>query len=145
MDPLYSIGEAADILGVSVPTLRMYEREGLILPIRKASRHRLYSRDDLERVRCLRETINQKKVGIAGLRRLLSLIPCWKIHHCAVSEREACPAFMDDQTPCWTVQPKPSACGTADCRICPVYLHVADCSMLKRTIIQFTIDQTSSQ
>jgi DNA-binding transcriptional MerR regulator len=37
MDTLFSIGEAADILGISVPTLRLYEREGLIILIRKKS------------------------------------------------------------------------------------------------------------
>lgn len=144
MDSLYSIGEAADLLGVSIPTLRLYEREGLIIPIRKASRHRLYSRSDLERIKCLRETINQKKVGIAGLRRLLSLIPCWKIHNCTQEDRERCPAFQDDNTPCWTVQPKPAACGSADCRTCPVYSQAADCSSLKRTIVQFTIERDPS-
>ena len=40
---LYTIGEAADLMGVSVPTIRMYEREGLIIPLRKASRHRLFA------------------------------------------------------------------------------------------------------
>jgi len=139
MDTQYSIGEAADLLGVSIPTLRLYEREGLILPLRKTSRHRLYSRTDLERIRCLRETINLKKVSIAGIKRLLALIPCWKIHNCSAGEREACPAFLDTETPCWSVPQKPGACGTADCRSCPVYFEVADCSTIKRTIVNLTI------
>ncbi len=137
-DVHYSIGEAADLLGVSVPTLRLYEREGLVLPIRKSSRHRRYSASDLNRIRCLRETINQKKVSIAGIKRLFALIPCWRIHNCSIQEREACPAFLDGGTPCWSVLSKPGSCGTADCRLCPVYNQVADCNTLKRTIINLT-------
>jgi MerR family transcriptional regulator, heat shock protein HspR len=139
METQYSIGEAADLLGVSVPTLRLYEREGLILPLRKSSRHRLYSRTDLARIRCLRETINTQKVSIAGIKRLLALIPCWKIHNCTIHERESCPAFVDTETPCWSVPQKPGACGTADCRMCSVYQEVADCNTLKRTIVNLTI------
>jgi MerR family transcriptional regulator/heat shock protein HspR len=140
MDTLFSIGEAADILGISVPTLRLYEREGLIIPIRKKSRHRLYSRADLERIKCLRVNINEKKIGIAGMRRLLALIPCWKIHDCKAPDRAACPAFNDDSTPCWMIATRPGGCGNADCRNCPVYNQVVDCGALKRTIFQYTTD-----
>ena len=76
---LYTIGEAADLIGVSVPTIRMYEREGLIIPLRKASRHRLFADHDLQRIRCIRRTINTEKVSIAGIRRMMALIPCWKM------------------------------------------------------------------
>ena len=51
---LYTIGEAADLTGVSVSTIRTYEREGLIIPLRKASRHRLFATGDLERIRSIR-------------------------------------------------------------------------------------------
>lgn len=141
METLYSIGEAADILGVSIPTLRLYERQGLILPIRKSSRHRLYSQDDLERIRCLRESINGQKVGIAGMRRLLALIPCWKIHPCDPAQRENCAAFKDDQTPCWAVAVRPTSCTAGDCRSCSVYAHAADCSTLKRTIVNLSFEK----
>ncbi|MCZ6776906.1 MAG: MerR family DNA-binding transcriptional regulator [Ignavibacteria bacterium] len=70
-DSLYTIGEAADVLGVSVPTIRMYEREGLIIPYRKRSRHRRFSAGGLERIRCL-----------------LALIPCWSIRNCPEDERK---------------------------------------------------------
>ncbi|MFK8025799.1 MAG: MerR family transcriptional regulator [Ilumatobacter sp.] len=52
--------EMADRTGVSIDTLRYYEREGLIDPVaRAASGHRRYSVDDVlwvEVLRCLRET-----------------------------------------------------------------------------------------
>jgi predicted site-specific integrase-resolvase len=32
-EPIYTIGPAAQKLGISVPTLRLYEKEGLIIPM----------------------------------------------------------------------------------------------------------------
>ena len=135
----YSIGEAADLLGLSVPTLRLYEREGLILPIRKSSGHRLYTKADLERIRCLRETINHKKISIAGIRALLSMLPCWKIKPCPEVDRISCPAFEATDRPCWMVVHKPHECTRADCRACPVYTETSDCDKVKNIIAQHTV------
>ena len=136
---LYSIGEAADLLGVSAPTLRMYEREGLILPIRKPSRHRLYTEHDLERIRCLREMINQKKVSIAGIKSILSMIPCWKIKQCPEAVRRSCPAFETTDRPCWIVEDKPWNSSRADCRNCSVYVDTSDCLKVKHLVAEHTL------
>jgi MerR family transcriptional regulator/heat shock protein HspR len=137
-ETLYSIGEAADILGVSVPTLRLYEREGLIIPLRKSSGHRLFTGRDIERIRCLRETINTKKVSIAGIKRLFSLLPCWKIKNCPIEARVQCPAFLCNEGACWTLRGKARKCAAAECRECPVYAEFSDCSTLKQTIVTLT-------
>jgi MerR family transcriptional regulator/heat shock protein HspR len=134
----HTIGEAADILGVSVPTIRMYEREGLIIPHRKDSRHRRFSRPDIERIRCLRQMINEKKVSIAGIRHMLSLIPCWKIKNCPSDQRAICPAFTSTDKPCWMLSGKSWECRSTDCRLCPVYTDIANCSTLKQTIATHT-------
>ena len=47
--PLYSIGTAARVLGISVHTMRMYERSGLIVPFIRETNQRLYSERDIER------------------------------------------------------------------------------------------------
>ena len=70
-------------LNTSVHTLRMYEREGLIIPFRKTSNQRLYSDQDLERVQCIQRTINEDKINIEGMRRVLALLPCWSIIKCS--------------------------------------------------------------
>jgi MerR family transcriptional regulator/heat shock protein HspR len=136
--PTYSIGEAADLLGLSVPTLRLYEREGLILPIRRASRHRVYTEADLDRIRCLREMINHKKVSIAGVRTLLSMIPCWRIKPCPEEIRTGCPAYEATDRPCWMVENKPWRCSRADCRACPVYAESSNCDNVKHLIAHGT-------
>lgn len=57
--PPLGVGEAARRLGVSVDTLRYYEREQLLSTSRTASGHRRYSQSDLDWLAvltCLRET-----------------------------------------------------------------------------------------
>jgi len=133
-ETLYTIGEAADVLGVSIPTIRMYEREGLIISNRRESRHRRYTETDIERIRCIRTMIRKEKVSIAGIRHLLALIPCWKIKNCPEEVRSACSAYQQTDAPCWMAANKSWDCKSAECRICPVYTQVADCHSLKQTI-----------
>lgn len=44
----YTIGQAAQQLGVSTDTLRRWESEGRILPARTLKGHRRYTREDIE-------------------------------------------------------------------------------------------------
>ena len=44
----YLIGEAARRVGVSASALRLWERQGLVRPMRSSSRYRLYSDADLD-------------------------------------------------------------------------------------------------
>lgn len=58
-EPLLAVRDAAREAGVSVDTLRYYEREGLLSTGRTPSGHRRYSRGDLEWIgvlTCLRDT-----------------------------------------------------------------------------------------
>jgi DNA-binding transcriptional MerR regulator len=70
----FSPGDAADRTGLSLDTLRYYEREGLIGPVRRdAGGRRLYSDGDLawlDVVTCLRRS----GMGIADLRRFLGVL-----------------------------------------------------------------------
>ena len=142
---LYTIDEAADILGISIPTIRMYEREGLIIPHRKNSKHRRFTQADMERIRCVRNMINIEKVSIAGIRRMLSLIPCWKIKNCSDEQRNACAAFQQHDRPCWMVSEKSWETRSQQCRECPVYTDYASCSTLKNTIADFTVREAAEE
>ncbi len=136
--PLYTISTAAKLLGISVHTLRMYERAGLILPFQKESSHRLYSQSDIERLRCIRKAINEDKIGIAGIQRIHALIPCWEILPCTQKDREHCNAFKSHQVGCWTYNHKNNVCEKKDCRLCKVYKKAMDCNSIKNSIITAT-------
>lgn len=47
----YPIGQAAQKLGVSVDTLRRWEREGKLKPDRNAAGHRRYTDEDIDTLR----------------------------------------------------------------------------------------------
>jgi DNA-binding transcriptional MerR regulator len=80
---VYPIGGAAQLVGLSARTLRIYEEEGLIKPARKpGSDQRIYSDQDLIWIRCISELIHGHSLTTTGIRRLLDLIPCWEIKHC---------------------------------------------------------------
>lgn len=137
--PLYSIGTAARILGISVHTMRLYERSGLIVPYKSTSNQRRYSDGDIERLRCIRAAIHDEKMSIEGIRRVLSLIPCWAILHCTDDDRENCPAYNGHSEPCWSLRKKATFCGERDCRACVVYTDYGNCHSIKeklKTLLQ---------
>ena len=138
--PVYSIGTVARMLGVAVQTLRMYERLGLILPAKSAGNQRLYSEADLNRLRCIRSAISEEKIGIQGMRRLHSLIPCWAMIGCSADDRNSCPAFRAHDGGCWTHPHDHDICGSKDCRTCPVYELAVDCGNIKETIIKASLN-----
>ena len=133
-EPVYTIGIAAKMLGISVPTVRMYEREGLILSYKSPTGHRYYSQSDMERLTCIRKMITEEKVSINGIRHLMSLIPCWEIRGCQESERSNCPAYLNSIEPCWMIKNKVGQCKVDDCRECSVYNKIATCSDFKQII-----------
>lgn len=69
---VYGISVAAELSGIAVPTLRLYERWGLVTPTRTAGGTRRYSDDDLERVGQISELVGQG-VNLAGVARILHL------------------------------------------------------------------------
>jgi len=92
----YAIGVAAQQVGLSARTLRVYEDEGLIRPARKpGSGQRLYSEQDLVWVRCIGELIHGHSLTTAGIRRLLDLIPCWEVKRCQDDTAGACEPHLN--------------------------------------------------
>ncbi|MHB8854110.1 MAG: MerR family transcriptional regulator [Ignavibacteriaceae bacterium] len=138
--PLLPIRSAAKLLNISVHTLRMYEKEGLIIPFKKESSHRLYSNSDIERLKCIRSAINESKISIAGIKTIYSMIPCYEIVNCTQTERENCSAFKNHSKPCWNFNHKDNPCQTRDCRSCSVYNNYSECGRIKE-LIQNIISQ----
>ena len=70
---LYFISVAAQMLGMHPQTLRKYERLGLIQPSRTIGSMRLYSREELERLRLIKHLVDELGINLAGVQRLLSV------------------------------------------------------------------------
>jgi MerR family transcriptional regulator, heat shock protein HspR len=133
-EPLYSISIAARLLNVSVHTLRMYEREGLIIPFRKDSQHRLYAQVDIDRLTCIRHAINKDKLSIAGIQTIYSMIPCWDIKKCGTFERDNCEAYKGYRKACWMFSHVNNICANQVCRECTVYKDYSECGSIKESI-----------
>jgi MerR family transcriptional regulator, heat shock protein HspR len=70
---LYFISTAARLLHMHPQTLRKYERLGLIRPSRTIGSMRVYSRDELDRLRLIKHLVEEAGINLAGVQRLLSI------------------------------------------------------------------------
>jgi MerR family transcriptional regulator, heat shock protein HspR len=70
----YVISVAARIVGIEAHTLRYYERLGLVRPERSSGNIRLYSEDDIERLRYIKTLMSDCGVNMAGVEVALKLM-----------------------------------------------------------------------
>jgi MerR family transcriptional regulator/heat shock protein HspR len=73
MQDLFFISIAARMLGMHPQTLRKYERLGLVQPTRTIGSMRLYSREELERLKLIKRLVDDGGINLAGVQRLLSI------------------------------------------------------------------------
>jgi MerR family transcriptional regulator/heat shock protein HspR len=70
---LLFISVAARMLDMHPQTLRKYERLGLVRPARTLGSMRLYSAEEIERLRFIKRLVEEDGVNLAGVQRLLAL------------------------------------------------------------------------
>jgi MerR family transcriptional regulator, heat shock protein HspR len=70
---VFMISVAAELADMHPQTLRMYEQRGLIQPQRSPRGTRLYSQDDVERLRRIQEMTASLGLNLAGVERVLEL------------------------------------------------------------------------
>ena len=73
MDEIIFISKAARTLGMHPQTLRKYERIGLVRPSRTVGSMRIYSQDEIARLRLIKRLVDDLGVNLAGVRQLLSI------------------------------------------------------------------------
>jgi len=73
MQDLFFISMAARMLGMHPQTLRKYERLGLVQPTRTIGSMRVYSREELERLKLIKRLVDDGGINLAGVQRLLSI------------------------------------------------------------------------
>lgn len=72
-DEFFLISMAAEHLGMHPQTLRKYERLGLVRPTRTLNSVRVYTRDEIERLRTIKYLVDELGINLAGVERLLSI------------------------------------------------------------------------
>ena len=70
---LYFISMAARLLEMHPQTLRKYERLGLVRPTRTVGSMRVYTQDELDRLRLIKHLVEEAGVNLAGVQRLLEI------------------------------------------------------------------------
>ena len=70
---VYVISVAAELAGVHPQTLRIYERKGLLRPMRTEGRGRRYSDRDVEHVRLIQSLTQERGVNLAGVEMVVAL------------------------------------------------------------------------
>jgi DNA-binding transcriptional MerR regulator len=72
-DALYVISVAARLVELHPTTLRKYERVGFLEPTRTPGRTRLYSLDDIHRLRQIKRLVEDREMNLAGVQMALDL------------------------------------------------------------------------
>lgn len=132
--PVLTIGVVAAEVGVSAQAIRLYESEGLVLPVKTETGRRMYSIHDVERLKCVRRMINEHGLNIAGIRRLMAMIPCWEYRGGLDPDCRSCRVYNEMIGPCWSVRDKGAKCDGNDCRECNVYRLDVRCDDLKQVV-----------
>jgi MerR family transcriptional regulator, heat shock protein HspR len=70
---VYMISVAAELAGMHPQTLRIYETRGLITPKRSSGNTRLYSQEDVDRLRRIQELTSEMGMNLAGVERVFEL------------------------------------------------------------------------
>ena len=71
--PVFMISVAAGLAEMHPQTLRMYERRGLVRPQRSSKSTRLYSLEDVDRLRRIQQLVSECGLNLAGVERVLEM------------------------------------------------------------------------
>ncbi len=72
-EALYVISVAARLVELHPTTLRKYERVGFLEPSRTPGRTRLYSSEDIQRLRQIKRLVDEREMNLAGVQMALRL------------------------------------------------------------------------
>jgi MerR family transcriptional regulator/heat shock protein HspR len=88
-DPCYVISVAAQMVDLHPQTLRYYERIGLVVPARSPGNMRLYSQNNIERLRKICRLTDELGVNLAGVEVILRLTDTIETMQAEMDEKQA--------------------------------------------------------
>ena len=94
---VFMISVAAELAEMHPQTLRMYEARGLITPKRSPKNTRLYSQDDVERLRRIQEMTAEGGLNLAGVETVLELEDRLEKARAEIAEMQERTAEMERQ------------------------------------------------
>ncbi len=100
------------------PELSGFMRRRTCRPQRKGGK-RMYSKNDLIRIECLRKLIHDENISIPGIKKLLEFTPCWKLKDCPEEKRYCCCELSGKKKKCWEFSQKNCI---RSCENCEVYM-----------------------
>ena len=121
--PVMRIGAVAELLGVCVRMVRIYEERGLVEPVRR-NNQRLYSFNDVCWLGRIRELVNEEGYDLEEIARLISLPACWRLKNCPKEMRAACLMAKSPGKRCWEIAKRQRR--FSDCRTCQIYRLAAE-------------------
>lgn len=69
----YMISAVAEMYNIHPQTLRLYEREGLLIPSRSEGNTRLYTQDDLDQLEVILNLTRELGVNLAGIDIIMNM------------------------------------------------------------------------
>jgi MerR family transcriptional regulator/heat shock protein HspR len=119
--PLYTLVIASQLSGIPAHSIRQYIDKGLLIPYKLESKRHLFSAIDVNRLKHIHKLIHEQGLNFAGIRTMMSMIPCWAIRECSQTDRKDCDAYYSYSFPCWEASRKGRLCKNENCRECQVY------------------------
>jgi len=127
------IGNVARHFNISVDLLRLYEREGLLIPIKSSKGTRYYTERDYPWIETLLRLVRDYRLNFAGVRHLLALLPCWDLNQCENEQRNNCAVTAQSTSPCWVNH---TCCWPGkDCYECEIYRSAPACENMKSVLL----------
>lgn len=120
----YSIRDASRMSGVKPNLIRTYQRMGLINPYRDPdNNYRSFTLDEIEWIQRISKLIHEEGLNIEGIRRFLTLTPCWETMGCSPETRKQCAAKDFSDTPCWNFNDSDGCARFNQCYKCRYYIN----------------------
>src|ERR1700730_6532004 len=93
-DALYVISVAARLVELHPTTLRKYERVGFLEPSRTPGRTRLYSLEDIDRLRQIKRLVEEREMNLAGVQMALDLTEMLSEISTAIEQAQDVPSLQ---------------------------------------------------
>lgn len=127
---VYTIGTVAELMGVHPETLRVWEKNCLVMPAREKTQRR-YSNSDILRIKFIKCLLYEKGLNVAGAKQVVSMYSCWYRRTCNGGLKRDASDHINESKPCWKAEERycfaPSDKAEM-CSSCSVFNKCAECA-----------------